>query len=105
MSRMTTTLWRSQSEAATSLWMFGERPGFDVEVGEDQSGVGAALCRAYSKTPLFFRRHALEEGGVCRAATDRLFENDRIPPPTGEHGTAKKSPAEARRRREERDSI
>jgi hypothetical protein len=28
--------------------------------GLDQSGVGAALCRAHSKTPSFFRRHALE---------------------------------------------
>ena len=74
-------------------------------VGADQSGVGATLCRAHFKTPSFFRHHALEKGGVCRAATDRLFENDRIAPPTGEHGTAKKSPAEARRRREERDSI
>jgi hypothetical protein len=54
----------------------------------------------HSKTPWFFGRHALEEGGVCRAATDRLFENDRIPPPTGEHGTVKKSPAETRRRGE-----
>ncbi len=28
--------------------------------GHDQSGVGAAFCRALSKTPSFFRRHASE---------------------------------------------
>ena len=45
--------------------------------GQDQSGVDAALCRAHAKTPSFFRRAlrqagaCVEEGGVCRAATDR----------------------------------
>jgi hypothetical protein len=61
--------------------------------GQDQSGVGAALCRAHSKTPSFFRRHAVEcipmaemnppaqnlhpvEGGVGRAATDSASQRE-----------------------------
>ena len=42
---------------------------------QNQSVVGAALCRAHSKTPWFFRRHALES--IAMADTNPLAQTPR----------------------------
>ena len=44
--------------------------------GQDQSGVGAALCRAHSKTPSVFRRHAVES--IPMADTNPLAQGSRV---------------------------
>jgi hypothetical protein len=40
--------------------------------GHDQSGVDAALCRAHSKTPSFFRRHASESIPIANIRSKRI---------------------------------